>query len=118
MVVRSQSELDELLQKRPGRASVWTEIDLGSGRELLDVFEPPRCARDDMQGLTYRYNLEVSSGRAKLITRISRRWKRSASQHLLPKLGERVAQRSTGNLHQPFERTVQLFDQKDRAEDR
>jgi hypothetical protein len=39
-------------------------------------------------------------------------------QHLLPELGERVAQRSTGNLHQPFEWAVQLFDQKDRAGDR
>ena len=40
------------------------------------------------------------------------------SQHLLSKLGERVAQRSTGDLHQPFEWAVQLFDQKDRAGDR
>lgn len=39
-------------------------------------------------------------------------------QHLLPELGERVAQRSTGDLHQPFEWAVQLFDQKDCAGDR
>ena len=39
-------------------------------------------------------------------------------QHLLPELSERVAQRSTGDLHQPFEWAVQLFDQKDRAGDR
>jgi hypothetical protein len=49
---------------------------------------------------------------------ISRRWNRSARQHLLPELGEGVAQRSTGDLHQPSERAVQLFDQKDRAGDR
>src|SRR5881396_3443672 len=41
-----------------------------------------------------------------------------ASQHLLPKMGERAAQWSTGDFHQPVERTVHLLDQKDRAGDR
>ena len=67
-------------------------------------------------GVASCHELQVSSGKSEFMTSLSKRCNSLVSQHLRPQLGKRVAQRSAGDLYQPVERMVQLFDQKDRPE--